>query len=186
MFNLVTHLQERQLDADKYPSVHVDEANNTVSFMLHTMTGKFSGFHQYKPLSSKNDRTVKPSEMKYFTHVLKSELGMWGFENFDPTQRTVFLVEGVFDAVALHLLGYNCLAMLSNNPVHTRGWMFANTRYDFVPVCDGDAAGLRLRNCVTSDRVVLMPADLDPGDFAKNNKLEELDDLLKYHTNSHC
>lgn len=51
--------QERHLQHMAYPSVHVDEAGRSATFMLNEMTGRFVGYQTYRP---DRDKAAKNEE----------------------------------------------------------------------------------------------------------------------------
>lgn len=148
MPTLKSHLESRYLNADLYNHVYLDEKSRTVTFELWNLAGQLVGFQAYRPDAPKKDKALKASELKYFTHLTKGErktvpMVAWGLEKLNPSQRYLFLVEGVFDAVRLHNMGLNCLAMLTCNPKQAKAWV-NSMGYQVVSVCDGDSAGAKL------------------------------------------
>lgn len=154
MTTLRDHLLARGCDPDAY-HCHVDEVKRVATFMLYTLSGKLIGFQAYRPEAPK-DREGKgfhPRDLKYFTYVTRSAPGLidsvslFGFERFDVNDRIVYLVEGIFDAVAIHNLGLNALAALGNvgkgRLVPLRAQLAA-LGMTTIAVEDGDASGSEL------------------------------------------
>lgn len=165
-FDMKQHMQDRGV-VSNYPSLYVDYENNVATFLLYTWTGKLIGFHQYKPLApKKHAKGLKPNEMKYFPHCLQGSHAYWGADTIDHSKRLVLVTEGVFDAISLHNAGFNCIAALGNNPTALRNMVYTNTQYEFVPVCDGDSAGMLLAKYSSHGRMVVMPYGKDCGDYA--------------------
>lgn len=178
-FDIRSHLEARGVIYG-YPSLYVDEEENVASFVMYTLTGKLVGFHQYRPLGpKKKEKDLKPKQLKYFTHAINGEHAFWGAETINPYDPLVLVVEGVFDAIALHVAGFNALAMVGNNPTALRNLVYTNTQHEFVPVCDGDQAGLMLAKYRSSNRMVVMPDGTDPGDFV--NRPQVLRDYITLH-----
>lgn len=145
---VLNHLKSRSLDTTLYPDLVVDEASQTATFYLWNLSGQLVGYQQYKPFAPKNDKTLKPSDLKYFTYLSKpdgkkSALSAWGLQLLDKSKPYLFLVEGVFDAVKLHRMGLNALAVLTCDPKHLSSWL-KTMNYRLVPVCEGDKAGQKL------------------------------------------
>ena len=163
--NLDKHLKERGLDVDKYPTtvqVGIDELTKEpcVLFMLYDATGKLQGFQRYLPTAGKLRQGGDPRKARYFTRMFerRRSLCAWGFENIDPSNPDLFITEGVFDAVSLHNLGHNAIAVLANNPLPMSNWL--NTmHYRTIAVCDGDGAGSKLAN--VTDSAIYLPEGED-------------------------
>lgn len=164
------HLLSRGCDPDNY-HVHVDEVGMRATFMLYTLTGKLVGYQAYNPDGPKDrdGKDVQPRDLKYFTYATRSEVGLldsvavFGSERMDWWRRTVYLVEGVFDAIALHNLGLNALAALGNvgkgDRVPLRS-LLRGLGMRVVAVVDGDAAGEQLGRY--AHQVVRCPHGQDP------------------------
>jgi hypothetical protein len=71
-----------------------------------------------------------------------------------------FVFEGIFKAAKAHSLGYNAIAVLSNNPKRMKPWfrILRQTR-DLIGIGDNDTAGQKLVNCVGAGRC--SPIDFD-------------------------
>jgi len=112
-------------------------------------------------------------DSKYFTYPSwehpegrkesRRKLLVWGFETYDPSN-SLYVTEGVFDAVSLHNLGLSAVAVCSNDPKHLRTWLstLANTT---VAVLDGDAAGSKLGKFC--NKTVICPDGEDANSLAK-------------------
>lgn len=170
------HLLSRSLNPSLY-HCHVDEEAHRATFLLYTLAGHLSGYQTYNPRAPKNTaegrkQGVKPQDLKYFTHVVPGSGAVFGLENFDFRRDTLYVVEVLFDAVKLHALGLNAVAVLNNNPKHLRGW-FAALPQRKVGVLDNDQAGRVLgKSC---DEYFMCPPGRDPGDMS----LDELKELLR-------
>lgn len=172
METLHQHLLSRGCDPLNY-HVQVDEEARVATFFLYTLTGQLAGYQTYRPEGVKNTSEgrklgFKPQELKYFTYVSRDEkkmqftVAVFGLENFDWKKRTVYVVEGLFDAVKLHSLGLNAVAVLCNNPKPLRAF-FKALGMRVVGVLDNDAAGLELAK--VCDEYHLCPPGRDPGDM---------------------
>lgn len=174
---LHNHLLSRGCDPSRYHVV-LDEENQTATFILFTLSGKLAGYQQYKPFApKKKTKDLKPSDLKYFTWVTKNDnvsqdVVVFGTECFDWRKKEVYLVEGIFDAVKLHSLGLNCLAVLCCDPKPLRPF-FKSLGMRVIGVLDNDPAGMLLRN--TCDSYVVCDQGKDPGDMS----LEEISNLLE-------
>lgn len=137
--NLIKHLLTRNYDPSRYVNQVLDFDNNVLTVMLPNLAGQFVGFQQYRP-----DVTVKKTnhstEARYFTYSQRGVNACWGLEVLDPTKPDLFLVEGIFKASALHMLGYNALALLTANPKPMKSWL-RTLDHNLIGIGDGDSAG---------------------------------------------
>lgn len=174
MTNLTVHLEERNLNLNLYNNVFVSEEENLVVFYLWNLMGQMVGFQQYRPHKDKMNKELQPRELRYFTYLSKEEetnthsLVAWGLELLNPKQKRVFVVEGVFDAVKLHNLGLNALAVLSCDPKQLKGWLFS-MGYEVVPVCEDDKAGKKLAKLSSNGDVVYLENGQDLGDMTQKD-----------------
>lgn len=174
MNNLLSHLKERHLNLELYSHYLCDEGK-TVTFPLWNLSGQMVGFQQYTPFQPKNDKSLKPRELRYYTLLTKTDnklqmLGAFGLDLLNPEQKYVFVCEGVFDACRLHNRGLNALALLACDPKPLKSWLWS-MGYVVVPVCEGDDAGQKLQKLANSDLVVYLPENKDLGDLTE----EEVD-----------
>lgn len=171
------HLLGRNLDPDRYTSVVA--VDRVVTFWLQNLSGKFVGYLEYKFDKEKHHEDYPRSERKYYPHVPAKydgkvkmvPLAVWGLETVRWDDPLLFVVEGVFDAVALHCLGLPAIAALSCNPNHLDSWLLTLPMKKVV-VSDDDLAGRKLEN--HGDTFVRMPDGKDPGDMS----LPELREML--------
>lgn len=149
--SLTRHLADRGLNALDYPT-SLSLADDRVVFWLWTLSGKLAGYQTYKPHAPKtrDGKGLDPRELRYFTWVTNSQTGLkdscalFGFERFDWRKSKLFLVEGVFDAVKLHSLGLNALAVLGNDPKPLAAQLACFRGMEVVGVLDNDTAGREL------------------------------------------
>lgn len=142
--DLISHLRGRNMNPDLYNAFY---AEDHAVFYLHNLSGQLVGYHNYRPNGDKslpND----PWEGKYFTRVREGFDAVWGLEqlNDDPT---IFIVEGLFKAAALHKIGRNALAVFANNPKRLKSWfkILSQTR-NLIAIADDDSAGEKLLTLV--------------------------------------
>jgi len=138
------HLQYRNLDTNLYnQSVVIDTDNNVCTFLLSDFNDKLTGYQQYNPIGEKLLR-CNQADSKYFTHVTKDMLGVFGLEYVSDIN-IMFIVEGVFKACRFHNMGYNSIAVLTNNPIkHIDKFNQLSNRYTTVVIPDPDKAGMKL------------------------------------------
>jgi DNA primase len=161
MTTLDVHLKKRQFYHKDVVVFH-----ETAYFYLWNLSGQLTGYQQYKYLAPKKGNN--PKELRYFTRGT----GVWGLQYLNSSLSTLYVVEGVFDAVKLHNLGLNCIAALGNSPKHMKTWL--NTlKYKTVAVCDGDRAGLELADC--TDQSVVLPEGEDLGSLEEKLIIKLLD-----------
>lgn len=171
-------LRERGCNPDDY-NVIIDDENGVSTFLLYTLTGKLAGFQQYRPGMEKNVAKARAQYgkdfdlrlLRYYTYVPEKEFAIFGFDRFDWRKGPIYVVEGIFDAIALHNIGVNAIAVFGNNPLFLYAFKGACGQR-LVAVCDNDAAGFDLaRYC---DGYVVCPAGKDPAEMTA----QELKEML--------
>lgn len=178
--NIYEHLKERHLNLVLYPNVKVYAEECMVFFPLFNLSNEWVGYQVYNPLAPKVRGNNDPRAQKYWTYVVgnrrgEKKLAVWGLETYSWTDKYLFVVEGIFDACRLHNLGLPCVATLCNDPKHLKSWL--NTLSSkLVSVCDGDSAGLKLRN--VSDESVLLNDGKDLGDMEEKEIMELLREYI--------
>lgn len=137
----------------------LDEEERVVTFLLHNWNGSIVGYQQYRP-DRDSKKNNDPKEGRYFTYLPRGVDGFFGIEQIDPTDRTIYVVEGVFKAAVLHRLGYNSISALSSSPKRLKPWFkIMRQTWDLVAIGDNDSAGKLLVNCVKKG--FQSPKDLD-------------------------
>lgn len=164
------HISLRGLNLYKQHAI-VDSLNEIVTFYLYDLQERLVGYQQYNWKGSKHKRSTM--EGKYYSYITSGRKGIWGLDTLDPGEgEPIYLVEGIWDAIAIQRLGLNAIAVLCNNPKHlTKELQQLRVMYntDIVAVCDGDTSGLMLAKY--SDSAVRLPegedaSSLDPVDLA--------------------
>lgn len=167
--NLVKHLLTRNYDPTRYVNQVLDIDNSVLTVYLTNLCGQFVGFQKYQPLV-KEKRTNHPSEARYFTYCQRQVNACWGLETLDHRKKDIFLVEGIFKASALHMLGYNALALLTSNPKPMKSWLHT-LDHNLVGIGDADSAGRYMSRIAGQG----FQSDLDLDEM----DLQELDQLIK-------
>lgn len=156
--NLREHLRSRGMNPNLYNIVY-DDVEECVTFPLYSGDMRQVGYQIYRPTISFK-KTNDPHNARYFTYLPVMTDGVFGLECFDESKRDIYIVEGVFKAGVLHRLGYNCIAVLSNNPKRLKTWFrILKARFNLIAIGDNDRAGQMLVNCVKQG--FLSPIDLD-------------------------
>lgn len=137
--NLVKHLLSRNYDPSRYVNQVLDLDNSVLTVYLTNLAGQFNGYQQYRPLV-KEKRVNHPSEARYFTYSQRGVNACWGLETLNPRNKDLYLVEGIFKASALHMLGYNAIALLTSNPKPMKSWLHT-LPYNLIGIGDNDNAG---------------------------------------------
>jgi hypothetical protein len=106
---------------------------------LTNLSGQFVGFQQYRP-DVEFKRLNLSSDARYFTYSQRGVNACWGLETLDTSKKDLYLVEGIFKASALHMLGHNALALLTSNPKPMESWLHT-LPYNLIGIGDGDQAG---------------------------------------------
>lgn len=170
---VLIHLKSRSVDLSLYPDVHVCEAENVVTYPLWNLSGQMVGYQQYRPDAPKNDKSLRPSQLRYYTWLSKPDgksaaLTGWGLPLLNSKKKYLLLVEGVYDAVKLHNLGVNALALLACDPKPLKSWLWS-LGYHVVPVCEGDKAGKKLAKLSNCGLVEYLPDGVDLGDMSQED-----------------
>lgn len=167
--NLIKHLLTRHYDPSRYTNQVLDVDNNVLTVYLTNLAGQFAGFQQYRP-EVEFKRLNLPSEARYFTYSQRGVNACWGLEVLDRTKEDLYLVEGIFKASALHMLGHNALALLTANPKPMKSWLHT-LPYNLIGIGDGDQAGQWMPKIARQG----FQSDLDLDEYS----LEELNKLLE-------
>ena len=120
--DLVAHLQGRDLDMNLH-RVWLDTDAVVATFPLWTLAGVMCGYMSYRPLEDKEKRNDE-EKGRYYKFVTFHEnpprkklpltVPVWGLESWHLS-RTLFVLEGIFDATRLTKRGYSAIAVLTNN-----------------------------------------------------------------------
>ena len=153
----------RDLDIEKYSGVY--HWGDKYHFPLWNLSGEMVGYQVYTPTATKV-RKKNPRDMRYFTYLPKYAMTAWGLELLNPHQKYLLVVEGIFDAIKLHNLGVNCLAVLGSDSIHLKSWLHT-LNHVIVPVCEGDKAGRRLAKLATTDLIEQLPEGVDVGNMSR-------------------
>lgn len=138
--SIAQHLLDRHTDVRKY-RVEIDEKEGVAIFLLFDLSGAVAGYQQYRPSADKTKKN-HPRDGRYFTYKSPGKLGVFGLETW-AWSNPLFLVEGIFDCVRLHNLGYSAIATLSNDPKHLREWLWVINRPIYA-ICDSGDGGSKL------------------------------------------
>lgn len=160
------HLLSRNYDPALYLNQTVDDENNLLTVHIYNLDGKFTGYQRYNPLGSK--KNIPYDEAKYYTYTMKGEKAFWGLETIDYSKDTLYVVEGLFKASALHRLGLNAICVFGNNAKHLSD-VLLSFNMSLVAVCDNDAAGLMLGRGIErmGGSYVVFNKDLDEYDLSE-------------------
>lgn len=137
--NLVKHLLSRNYDPSRYVNQVLDEEGCKLTVYLPNLVGQLVGFHQYNPLTTEKKRN-DPRDSRYFTYSPRQTTAVWGLEALDRTKKDLFVVEGIFKASALHMLGENAIAVLTAYPKPMKSWLHT-LPFNLIGIGDGDDAG---------------------------------------------
>lgn len=136
-----------------HKDVIITEQHCTV--LLWNLSGQLTGYQVYTPNAPKQAKI--PRDARYFT----KGKGIWGLQYLNSALTTLYVVEGIFDAVKLHNLGQNAIAMLGSTPNPLlKNWL-NSLQYKTVAICDGDAAGIKL--AAFTDTQICLPEKEDLG-----------------------
>lgn len=135
------HLYARGFDPSKY-RVSIDEINGSATFLIWNRLGQLVGFQRYTPRFPKKGK--HPSELCYFTWATKPHHTIWGWEYVPHDTQTLYLTEGIFDAVKLVNAGIPAIALLGNAGSPAVKQYLRWTGYKLIAICDNDEAGKEL------------------------------------------
>lgn len=159
--DLVKHLLTRHYDPTRYTNQVLDFDNEVLTVYLTNLAGQFAGFQQYRPGVTQK-KCNHPSEARYFTYSQRGVNACWGLETLDPNKRDVYLVEGIFKASALHMLGYNALALLTSHPKPMKSWLHT-LNHNLIGIGDNDKAGSGIINI--AEKGYKLEKDIDEYDL---------------------
>lgn len=137
--DLLKHLLLRNYDPSRYVNQVLDIRQNLLTVYLTNLSGMIVGFQKYDPGVS-DKKTNNAQEGRYFTHCQRGTTAVWGLETLDPTKKDLYVVEGVFKASALHMVGKNAIAVLTSNPKKMKSWLHTMD-YNLIGIGDDDKAG---------------------------------------------
>ncbi|MFU9046289.1 toprim domain-containing protein [Acinetobacter tibetensis] len=139
--NLHQHLLDRYFNPNLYRNIVLDDENQILTVYLNNLSGQFTGFQQYNP-NSTDKVTRTRDKARYFSHTTEGSLALWGFETLNPLKRYCFLVEGIFKASMLHVMGYNAIAVLGSSPKAAMGQLLV-LPHELIAIGDNDDAGAK-------------------------------------------
>lgn len=142
--NLYKHLLTRNYDPSRYVNQVLDIQDNILTVYLTNLVGQFVGFQQYRP-EEEAKRLNDPRLSRYFTYNQRGVNACWGLETLDTRKEDLYLVEGIFKASTLHMLGYNALALLTSHPKPMKSWLHT-MNYNLIGIGDNDKAGSGIIN----------------------------------------
>lgn len=137
--DLVKHLLTRHYDPSRYVNQVLDFENEVLTVYLPNLSGQLVGYQQYRP-NVKEKRCNHPTQARYFTHSQRGVNACWGLEVLDPNKRDVYLVEGLFKASSLHMLGLNAIALLTSHAKPMKSWLHT-LNHNLIGIGDNDKAG---------------------------------------------
>lgn len=141
--DIINHLKQRYMNLGIH-KVWINEVESMACFPIWNISGKLTGYQNYRPLNPKAPNN-DPHSGRYYTHRNKDEIGVWGMESW-KFSRTLFVVEGIFDAARITNHYGSCIALLSNNPSDaTKRWLWTVRQSRPVfSICDNGPSGKKL------------------------------------------
>lgn len=145
--------------------VWIDSNSNLATFPLYDTVGRLVGYQQYNP-STQEKKSNDPKCSRYFTYhrgVKDTGYGVvWGLDNIQNHNGTLFVTEGVFEAARLLSLGYDAVAILTSCPPQITITNLYGLGYDRLVWCgDNDHAGRTSKVIKMVDDVLHFDVDLD-------------------------
>lgn len=165
MTTVLQNLLDRGMDPERY-HVIIDEDERMATFLLFDMTGRITGYQQYRP-DSMQKKTNDQAAARYYTYVPRMVDAMFGLETVRVDSDPVIIVEGVFKATKLHSLGYTAIAVLTCDPKRLRPlFRILRQARRLFAIGDPDSAGQKLVNrtkagfCSVADLDEMSDADV--------------------------
>lgn len=176
--NIEQHYKDRGL---LKPMENIQISNGGVlSTLIFSFLGEIVGYHLYNPFGSKT--ALEKDNMKYYTFLsgIKLQKGykssLWGLEHVKNDGSTIFLVEGIWDAISILQLGYTAVSCLGADPVPLKNQIsLLKATHKVVVIADGDKAGRKL--CKYGHDSYICEHGKDPNSL-ESSELEKI--LLKY------
>ena len=177
MSDIHTELLRRHYNYNKFV-VWIDTNSNLATFPLYDTVGRLVGYQQYNP-STQEKKSNDPKFSRYFTYhrgVTDTGYGVvWGLDNIQNHNGTLFVTEGVFEAARLLSLGYDAVAILTSCPPRITITQLYGLGYHTLVWCgDNDDAGRRSKVIKMVDGVLQFDVDLD--EVEEYELLENLND----------
>lgn len=143
-------MEEHLLSRHVNFNVHSPSYNSEIAtFLLYNLSGQIVGYQRYNPsFPSAFPGDGKQSNLRdrrYYNYVSHGQIGLFGLESYSSNAKVIFVTEGIFDACRLTKRGASCFAMLTNNPSSSMRNFLLCLGKPIVAICDGDAAGVKLR-----------------------------------------
>lgn len=140
---LYKHLQDRHVDFKKIHPL-IDEVEQVATFLLYNFAGQIIGKMQYRPFMPK-DRKNEESYGKYYIIYNKAYMmPVFGLE-FWNLSNTLFVCEGIFDAIRFISKGYSAIAVFTTDPKPMKRWLqIATQNRKTVAICDAGEGGIKL------------------------------------------
>ncbi|AND75072.1 hypothetical protein pf16_149 [Pseudomonas phage pf16] len=142
---MIKHLLSRHYDPSRYKHQTIDEFNRILTVDLHNLSGRMVGFQQYRPDVTDKSIDNDPMRGRYCTIAPRDTTAVWGLETLSYSKRDLYVVEGIFKASTLHMLGHNAIAVLTCNPLKMQSWLWIlRQQFNVIGIGDNDKAGLKL------------------------------------------
>lgn len=167
-YDFINHLINRNPELWRLgvgESIHIDYEEEVVTFYLYLLTGELKGYQSYNWKASKEKKN-NPKEGRYYSHK-KHPLCCFGLHTY-RTDKPLFLVEGVWEALALHRIDQPAIAILSNSTKPFRNWLYTLPCHTVAAV-QPDKASRELRWGVDS----IMELSKDADEYTKEDLKKE-------------
>lgn len=166
---IIKHLLTRNYDPTRYKNHVIDERENILTVYLNNLCGQFVGFQRYNPAVT-DKKTNNADYGRYHTICQRGVTAVWGLEVLDPGKKDLYIVEGIFKASALHMIGENAIAVLTARPLPMQSWLHT-LPYNLIGIGDNDKAGLGVIEIAGQG----FQSELDLDEYS----LEELYELIR-------
>jgi hypothetical protein len=171
-FDIKQHLIQRHVDLYLHKP-HLSES--TATFMLYNLSGKIVGYQKYMPLNK--DKSRNDFNGRYYTYRSNDSICVFGLESY-ASNSTVFLTEGIFDAVRLTKRGCCAIALLTNAPNSSMLNFIDLLPNKIVAISDNDDGGKLFKKKIrhVANAVITCTQHKDLGDSPESF----VDQLINY------
>lgn len=150
METLADHLERRNFPLVFHPDTVLNHEERTVTFPLWDLSGRMTGYQQYRP-DSKDKKSNNKEHARYYTHNDRWKSVMWGTNTIQWNKPFIFVQEGVFDACPFHHFNIPAVAILSYNNVEAYKALRSTGKKLFT-IADGDKSGRKLLKTISDGR----------------------------------
>lgn len=141
---------------------------NRIAIPLHNTKGNILGYMGRAISASTSPKYLFPKNFKKTAFL-------FNFHRIKKASAPIFIVEGPFDVIHLHNLGFNAVALLGCNLSYEQLLLLKELKQHFILLMDGDNAGYKASKNIAQKmeqenldfKTILLQANLDPKNLTK-------------------